>query len=83
MNKNTNDIFLQNQEKYQPTDITYDVDSGIHTASFDYYTGIHLMKIIARPNTGQSTFISYMVCCGDVMTRVTEKDYPNIKRRHF
>lgn len=69
------------QSKYIPTDITKCIDTGIETASYDYYTGIKLMKELNRKNTGYSTTSTYMVCCGDVMTTIQQSDYVDIARR--
>lgn len=78
-----NTIPKEIQDKHIPTDITYDTESQVHTASYDYYTGIKLMKLLGRTNTGVSTSNTYMVCCGDVMTTITKEDYPNMLRRNI
>ncbi len=66
-----------------PTDITRDELNDI--ASFSYYDGIYLAK---QNNLTQTTELSkirdgkhFIVCCGDVMIKVEQTEYPNIERR--
>ncbi len=70
-----------------PTEITRCNDTGLNTASFSYYDGIHYIK---DKNLKQSTEFSdvrkgthFIVCCGDVMVKVEETDFPDITRRDF
>jgi len=71
----------------QPKEITRCVDTSMNTASFEYYDGIQYTK---EHNLEQTTEFSevrnnnkFIVCCGDVMVKVSETDYPNIIRRDF
>ena len=71
----------------KPKEITKDCDTGVETASFDYYDGFHLAK---EKNWKQTTSMNdlnklgnFIVCCGDVMIRVLPIDYPEIERRLF
>lgn len=71
----------------QPKEITQDIDTAINIASFDYYSGIQYAK---DNNLEQTTSFSdvnagthFIVCCGDVMVKVTKEDYPEITRRVF
>lgn len=73
--------------KLEPKEITKDIDTGIETASFDYYTGIYLAKLLSMK---QSTSFSdlkdrqhFIVCCGDVMISVDSTEFPDIERRLF
>lgn len=73
--------------QYLPTEITKCCDTGIETASFDYYTGI---KYVVEHNIPQTTKMSliqdgshFIVCCGDVMIGVQPTDFPEIERRIF
>ncbi len=68
-----------------PKDITKDRDTGIETASFGYYDGIDFAR---ERNLEQSTSFSdvnkgthFIVCCGDVMLKVKETDFPDTPRR--
>ena len=68
-----------------PTEITIDSDNNTHIASFSYYDGIYRAKQL---NLKQTTHFGdvmnkthFIVCCGDVMIKVEETDYPEIKRR--
>lgn len=70
-----------------PIEITQDIDTFINIASFDYYSGIQYAK---DNNLKQTTSFAdvfagthYIVCCGDVMIKVTKDDYPDIKRKIF
>jgi len=78
-----------------PKDITVDLDLPIekrdHIASFSYYDGLHLIK--QQPEETrlkQSTEFRdiragthFIVSCGDVMFKVKDTDYPEIKRREI
>lgn len=71
----------------QPKEITICKDTGMHTASFEYYSGIKFTK---DNNLEQTTEFSevrnndkFIVCCGDVMVKVGRFDYPHIRRREF
>lgn len=71
----------------KPTDITIDTDTGQHTASFNFYDGIYYAKLL---NLKQSTSFSdvskgthFIVCCGDVMLKVKETDFPSVQRREL
>ena len=70
-----------------PKEITICSETGIQTASFDYYSGIQYAK---DHKLKQSTEFSdvragthFMICCGDVMLKVESTDYPDIIRREF
>ena len=70
-----------------PTEITRDIVTQTNTASFDYYSGIAYAK---EKNLEQTTSFNdvyhgthFIVCCGDVMVRVEETDFPEITRRDF
>lgn len=65
----------------QPKEITQCCDTGINTASFDYYSGIIVVKergLRQSTNTNEGNF---MVCCGDVMFTVQPTEYPELTRR--
>ena len=69
-----------------PKDITLCKDTGMHTASFSYYDGIHYIK---EHNIKQTTEFSevrnnnkFIVCC-DVMIKVNPEQFPEITRRLF
>lgn len=69
----------------QPIEITINSDNGIQIASFNYYDGL---KVIKDRNLTQSTSFTdvfkgsnFIVCCGDIMFKVLEIDYPEIQRR--
>jgi len=71
--------------KFTPKEITVCSDTGIHTASFGYYEGIRYIK---EKGLKQSTKFSdvrkgthFIICCGDVMVKVQDTDYPDIERR--
>jgi hypothetical protein len=59
--------------------------SGISVASFDYYSGIEYAKSKKLTQTSDMNEIMFLerfiVCCGDVMVRVMDKDFPEIERR--
>ena len=69
----------------QPSDITKCVDTGMHTASFEYYEGIKVAEQRELKQTSSFNDVRagthYIVCCGDVMLRVQPDEYPDIKRR--
>lgn len=72
---------------YTPFEITKDEETGVETASFDYYTGIAFVK---EKGLKQSTEFSemrkgthFVVCCGDVMIHAEPTDWPEIERRIF
>ncbi len=67
----------------EPKDITQDCDTGINTASFDYYEGIRIAKELGLKQSTNTREGNFMVCCGDVMFTVKPTDYPNIQRRVF
>lgn len=71
----------------QPEEITRCKETKLNTASFKYYDGIQFAK---DNNLQQTTSFSdvrqgthFIVCCGYVMIKVEESDYPEIKRRDF
>jgi len=71
----------------QPKEITKCVDTGIHTASFGFYEGKQFVK---DNNLEQTTEFSevrnnnkFIVCCGNIMVRVSRFDYTHITRRNF
>lgn len=70
-----------------PSEITLDKDNNIniHMASFSYYDGIYVAKQLNLKQTSHFGDVMnkthFIVCCGDVMIRVEETDYPDIKRR--
>lgn len=75
------------KEIITPKEITKCVETNLNTASFSYYDGIEYAK---RHSLDQTTEFSdvrkgthFIVCCGDVMVKVEETDYPNISRRDF
>lgn len=68
-----------------PKEITKDSDNNMQVASFDYYGGLVVAKEL---NLKQTTSFKevfdkthFIVCCGDVMIRVEESDYPELNRR--
>jgi hypothetical protein len=71
-------------DKY-PKEITKDADNNMHVASFDYYTGIAVAKDkeLKQTTNFEDVFneTHFIVCCGDVMIRVKETDYPELNRR--
>ncbi len=70
-----------------PKEITQDIDTGINIASFDYYTGIKVVKERGLEQTTSFKKVNssthFVVCCGDVMIRVQPEEYPQISRRIF
>ena len=69
--------------KIQPKEITQCCDTGINTASFNYYEGINEAKKRNLKQSMDTRTGNFMVCCGDVMFTVKTTDYPNIKSRVF
>lgn len=69
-----------------PKEITVDPDNNnINIASFGYYDGI---AVITERKLKQTTMFRnvfegthFIVCCGDVMLKVNEDEYPTIERR--
>lgn len=74
-------------ETIQPKEITRCNETGINTASFGYYDGIQFAEHHnLKPTTEFSDVrkgTHFIVCCGDVMVKVEESDYPTITRRDF
>ena len=77
-------------EDIQPKEITKCKDTHLEIASFPYYDGMKFlknnMKLGLKPTTEFSDVrkdIHYIVCCGDVMIKVSTSNYPNITRREF
>ena len=72
---------------YTPTEITRCNETGLNTASFDYYTGIAYAKANnLQQTTSFNDIVSgprFIVCCGDVMVTVQESDFTDIIRRDF
>jgi hypothetical protein len=72
---------------YVPKEITQDIDTAINIASFDYYSGIRYCELLGIKQCGNFNQVSdgtgFIVCCGDVMVKVKQTDYPDIKRRVF
>ena len=70
---------------YTPTDITTDIDTGVQTASFNYYDGIGYAKEHNLERTMEFSLVNkgthFIVCCGDVMVNVTSSDFTHITRR--
>lgn len=70
-----------------PKEITQDIETGINIASFDYYTGIKVVKERKLEQTTSFHDVNcsthFIVCCGDVMFRVQPEEYPQISRRMF
>lgn len=71
----------------KPKEITFCKETKIHTASFGYYDGVNYAK---EKGLIQSTNFSdvrkgthFIVCCGDVMIKVEETEFPEIKRREI
>ena len=71
----------------KPKEITQDIDNGANTASFSYYDGIQFAEDNNLKQTTSFSEVSkgthFMVCCGDVIVKVEEVDYPEIERRLF
>jgi len=72
---------------YVPKEITQDIDSADNIASFDYYSGVRYCELLGISQCGNFNQVSdgtgFIVCCGDVMVKVKQTDYPDIKRRVF
>lgn len=70
-----------------PTEITECCDTALNTASFDYYTGIKVAEQRGLKQTSNFADVRagthFIVCCGDVMMKVEETEYPEMKRRIF
>lgn len=70
---------------YTPKEITKDIETGMNIASFDYYSGKAYAELKGLQFTTdfKAVFagVGYIVCCGDVMVKVEETDYPSINRR--
>lgn len=66
-----------------PKEITQDCDTGVNTASFDYYLGIKIAEELGLKQSMNTNEGNFMVCCGDVMFTVKPTDYPEIERRIF
>lgn len=68
-----------------PKEITKDADNNMHTASFSYYDGIARAKQLGLKQTTDFRDVwnntHFIVCCGDVMIKVQESDYPEMNRR--
>lgn len=70
-----------------PKEITTDIDNGNQTASFSYNEGITyaqekgLKQTVYFSDVAKGTH--FIVCCGDVMVKVENTDYPDITRREF
>jgi hypothetical protein len=71
----------------QPIEITKCCETGLETASFSYYDGIHVVKEKQLKQTTNFSDVRnnnmFIVCCGDVMFKVEPTDYPTIQRRIF
>ena len=72
---------------YIPKEITQDVDTKENIASFDYYSGKNYCELMNIKQSSNFNDVSkgthFIVCCGDVMVKVLQSDYPAIKRRIF
>lgn len=68
-----------------PKEIAIDTDNNMHVASFSYYDGIAKAKELGLQQTTDFRKVfdntHFIVCCGDVMIRVKEDDYPEINRK--
>jgi len=68
----------------RPKDISVN-KTGLQLASFSYYEGIKAAKSRKLKWTSSAKELiagtHYMVMCGDVMFKVTEEDYPEVKRQ--
>lgn len=71
------------EQSILPKEITQDCDTGINTASFEFYSGVRLAKKLGLNQTTNTDKGNFMVCCGDVMFTVEPNDYPTVKRRIF
>ena len=67
----------------QPKEITECCDTGINTASFNYYDGIKVAEDRNLKQSGNTNEGNFMVCCGDVMFKVGPDEYPDVDRRIF
>lgn len=71
----------------KPTEITRCSETGMNTASFDYYSGIKYIKDKGLEQTADFKDVRegthFVVCCGDVMVKVEETDFPDVPRREF
>lgn len=69
----------------EPIDITICSDTGLHTASFDFRSGILYARKRKLEQTSEFADVRagthFIVCCGDVMVKVEPTDFPEIKRR--
>lgn len=87
MNLETNPIKQEVQLLYIPKEITVDVDTKENIASFDYYTGIRYCELMKLQQSGNFNQVSegthFIVCCGDVMVKVSQVDYPQLVRRNI
>ena len=72
---------------YVPKEITQDIDTAINIASFDYSSGIRYCELLGIKQHVHFNAVNegthFIVCCGDVMVKVKQTDYPNITRRVF
>lgn len=70
-----------------PKEITRCVDTKLNTASFGFYDGREVAKEMGLVQTTEFSDVRkgthFIVCCGDVMIKVEETDYPEIERRNF
>jgi hypothetical protein len=69
-----------------PKDINQDPENNnINIASFGYYDGINVAKEKGLQQTTSFNDVfkgtHFIVCCGDVMMKVEQNDYPEIERR--
>lgn len=75
------------QMLYIPEEITQDIDTNTNMAHFDYYTGIRYAELLGLKQTTNMVDLHdnnhFIVCCGDVMLKVSQSDYPEITRRIF
>lgn len=71
----------------EPKEITRDSDNGVNVASFGYYDGIEYAKEKGLKQTTNFSDVfagtHFIVCCGDVMVKVEETDYPEMIRREI
>ena len=69
----------------KPTDITVCSDTGQQTASFSFYDGLTYIDSKGLEQTTSFQKMAegthFIVCCGDIMVKVTEEDFPEIPRR--
>ena len=70
-----------------PKEITQCVNTGVNVASFSFYEGVKEVehRKLERTTTFSDVnkYTHYLVCCGDVMFRVKETEYPDVNRRIF